>query len=137
MRAVSRSRETGRVTEHYALLKEPHCLGHTQAEKTTVSRWIQSQGLLPYNEMNDKILDIISLKNQVLPGPLDLATSRFCAMALYDLDAFHQNVFEKFLLRGLVSDANTLEQARTDDLALLALGMEAVKQVILKERLVK
>jgi hypothetical protein len=137
MRAVSRSRETGQVMEHYALLREPHCLGHVQAGKTTVSRWIQSQGLLPYNEMNDKILDIISLKNQARPGPLDLTTSRFCAMALYDLDTFRRNIFKNSLLRGLDMDSDALELARTDDLALLALGMEAVKQVLLAEPPVK
>jgi uncharacterized protein len=132
MRAVSRSRETGRITEYFGLLEEPHCLGHVQPEKSTVSEWIHRQGLIPYNEMNDKILEIISLKNRICPGPIDLKTSRFCSMALYDLDSFRRHVFEKSILEDMVLDPNLYEKAESDDSALLMIGMDAVRQMILK-----
>jgi Fe-S-cluster containining protein len=35
-RAITRSRKTGRIQAHFALLKEPHCLGHGQ-DKTRQS----------------------------------------------------------------------------------------------------
>ncbi|MBU4319087.1 MAG: YkgJ family cysteine cluster protein [Proteobacteria bacterium] len=133
MRAVSRSRGSGRLTEYFALLKESHCMGHEQNQESTVSQWIKNQGLLPYNDMNDKLLEVISLKNRICPGPMDVKTSRFCFMALYDLDPFRRHVFEKSILKDMTLDENLLEKARTDDVALLTLGMEAIKQLILKE----
>jgi len=108
-------------------------MGHEQNQESTVSQWIKNQGLLPYNDMNDKLLEVISLKNRICPGPMDVKTSRFCFMALYDLDPFRRHVFEKSILKDMTLDENLLEKARTDDVALLTLGMEAIKQLILKE----
>ena len=42
-RAISRSRRSGRITEHFALLKEPHCRGHLQPRRQTVEAWMASQ----------------------------------------------------------------------------------------------
>ena len=132
-RAISRSRETGKITEYFMLLKEPHCTGHVEDKRQTVEEWMHSQGLSDYNEMNDLLMEIIALKNQLLPGPMDFKASRFFFMACYDLDGFRTQVFEKNLLKDFNTDALLLENAKTDDLALLKMGMAATKQFLLKE----
>ena len=71
-RAISRSRETGRVQEHFALLKEPHCLGHRQNRTGTVQEWVSDQQLDIYLRFNDMLMEIIALKNQAGGEPLDL-----------------------------------------------------------------
>ena len=48
-RAVSRNRETGRITEHFALIREDHCRGFDEGREPTVGEWIAAQG----PELND------------------------------------------------------------------------------------
>ena len=132
-RAIARSRETGTITEYFMRLKEPHCLGHHQDNTQTVEKWMRSQKLEKYNEMNDLLMEIISLKNQLSPGPMDFKTSRFFFMACYDLDAFRIQVFEKNILGDMEADATLLESAKSNDAALLKIGMSAMKQFIMKE----
>jgi uncharacterized protein len=50
------------------LLKEPHCKGFQTGNHQSVKEWIENQGLMIYNEMNDLLMEIISLKNITMPG---------------------------------------------------------------------
>jgi Fe-S-cluster containining protein len=69
-RGVSRSRKTGRLTEHWALIREPHCLGFQNGHPQTVDEWIDDQQIATHNRMNDMMLELISRKNRFRPGPL-------------------------------------------------------------------
>lgn len=123
-RALSRSRETGVTTKHFALIKEPHCRGFVDAEKKTAEKWLAEQGLKEYNEMNDRLMTLISLKNRLLPGPLEPRLVGQFHLALYDLDSFRQAIFEQNLLGGLNVDEKILEKVRSDDVELLKLGLK-------------
>ena len=127
-RAISRSRETGQITEHFAIIKEPHCLGFEQDKTQTVREWIQSQEITAYNELNDMFLEIISLKNRLIPGPLTLRAKHLFHTALYDLDAFRAQIFQN----GLVEDMNLadddLETLGKNDVELLKFGHRYVKE---------
>jgi len=133
-RALSRNRESGEMTEHFALLKEPHCRGFDQEGTQTVAEWIEDQDLAVYNRMNDRMLEIISLKNQHHPEPLDVKSQYLFRLALYDLDEFRVHVFEKGILGDMNPDADILEAARTDDVALLELGMAFIKWELFSEK---
>jgi len=126
-RAVSRSRETGDLSEHYALLKEPHCEGFSAKDAISVDTWIDRQGLAEYNAMNDRLMTLISLKNRLLPGPLEPHQADMWHLALYDLDRFRKAIFDQNLLDGLNVKAETLEKVKTDDVELLKLGLEWVR----------
>jgi hypothetical protein len=127
VRAVSRNRETKALTEHFALLKESHCLGHEQGKTQTVREWIEKQGLLPYNEQNDRLLEIISIKNRLKAGPLDLAFMRMFHLALYDLDTFRKNIFQDGLLSDFAVETALLAAAKQDDAPLLQIGYAWIK----------
>ncbi|MDY6792748.1 MAG: YkgJ family cysteine cluster protein [Thermodesulfobacteriota bacterium] len=129
-RAVSRSRETSQITEHFALLKEPHCRGFEQENTQTVRQWITDQKLAGYNEMNDRLMEIISLKNLTLPGPLDMKSSHLFHLALYDLDRFRIHIFEKGLLDDFNFDSAVLEAVKNDDVELLKLGHRWIKKIL-------
>jgi len=131
-RAISRNRETGKITEHFARLKEPHCLGHEQEEIQTVSAWVEKQGLVPYNEQNDRLMDIIALKNRLIPGPLDLAFGRMFCLAMYDLDTFRRKIFEDGLLSDFSVETRLLADAKKDDTLLLQIGQAWIKSELLK-----
>jgi uncharacterized protein len=127
IRAVSRSRKSGRLSEHFMLLREPHCRGFDQDSPRTVRNWLEDQEVAPYNRMNDRMMEIISLKNSRHPGPLDIPAQHLFSLALYDLDTFRVQVFEKGLIDGISPDPVLMERAATEDLALLAVGIEWVK----------
>lgn len=70
MRMAKRDRITGAVRAEYLLIREPHCRGFEENRELTVSRWMQDQGLLPYNASNDRFLEVLAAKNRIIPGVL-------------------------------------------------------------------
>ncbi len=133
-RAITRSRNTGRVTEHFMLLKEHHCRGFHQNTVQTVVEWIEAQGLVIYNEINDMLMEIISLKNLHVPGPLDTQSQDIFQMALYDVDTFRDNLLKKGWLKGFYHNAECLESIEKNDIELLKLGHRWVKQTLFGAR---
>jgi Fe-S-cluster containining protein len=132
-RLVSRSRETGKVTEYFTIIKEGHCHGFNSENTQTVKDWIKNQGVEVYNKMNDLLLEIISLKNQLMPGMLDLKARHNFHMACYDLDVFRTNVFEKGLLKDYDIDLKTMDSVKKNDEKLLELGFKWVKQKLFED----
>ena len=131
VRAISRNRETGKMTERFMLLTEPHCLGFQAPKEQTVRQWIIDQDIAVYNRINDRLMEIISLKNRLHPGALDLETRRRFYTALYDLDEFRNRLFSQPLANKFEVDPEKLRAAETDDAALLEVGIEYVKKVLL------
>jgi Fe-S-cluster containining protein len=130
MRGIARCRQTGRMNEQFVVLKEPHCRGFDTAKTRTVQQWIADQGIAIYNEINDKLLRIISLKNRRMPGALDLKSRHMFFTALYDLDGFRSQIADNDLLAGCRFDSALVDKALEDDAALLEVGMKWVAQVL-------
>jgi Fe-S-cluster containining protein len=132
VRAISRNRETGKITERFMLLNEPHCLGFNEPKEQTVRQWIKEQGVGADNPINDTLMEIISLKTRLRPGPLDLKSRQLFFWALYDLDNFRNQFFNKGRLNNLDGAPQKMAAAETDDRALLEVAMEWVKQTLFK-----
>lgn len=129
-RGVSRDRKTGVLTEHWALIHEPHCLGFANGAPWTVDTWVADQKIAVHNRMNDMMLDLISLKNQHRPGPLTPAESKRVYTALYDLDVFREILFSTDGQTVTNCDARLLEQARAEDTDLLRVALAWVGQKV-------
>ncbi|MBI5589678.1 MAG: YkgJ family cysteine cluster protein [Deltaproteobacteria bacterium] len=129
-RMLSRSRETGQITIQYGLLVEPHCLGHEQDRQQSVREWIASQGIAPYDAMNDRMMDIISLKNRLIPGALDLKSRHLFSMACYDLDAFRKYLTDNFSHQHLGLNAESWQLLLEDDVELLKFSLNWLKQAL-------
>jgi hypothetical protein len=127
---VARNRQTGKLTEHFMLLKEPHCKGFHTGKHQCVKEWIENQGLMIYNEINDLMMEIISLNNKTIPGPLDLKSRHLFHMACYDIDSFRDKIFNKGLLNPAEYDAALLVKADEDDTALLRISLKWVQKMI-------
>jgi hypothetical protein len=129
LRAATRSRRSGEITERFMVLKEAHCRGFDRGKTQSVEQWIEAQKITFYNEINDKLLGIISLKNRLMPGPLDNKSRRLFYTALYDLDDFRSQI-----ANGLLSDFQTgsdiPDATLEDDVALLKLGMSWIKHAL-------
>jgi Fe-S-cluster containining protein len=130
MRAVSHSRSTGEMTAQFMVLRESHCLGFEEGKTRTPRQWIEEQGLAVYNENNDKLMQIISLKNRLIQGPLDLKSSHLFNTALYDLDNFRLKIQNSGLMDNFHVDSRIMDAALKNDVALLDLGMEWIKCVL-------
>jgi len=126
VRLASRSRETGKISENYFLIKEAHCLGFEEMKDQTVEEWIENQGIDVYNRMNDMLLELISLKNRLLPDPFDGGTMQLIYTAFYDLDRFRSRIAS-----GEIS-VSTGGLKNRDDVRLLKLGIQWVKELIFK-----
>lgn len=129
-RLASRSRETGQITERYALIREPHCKGFREGERRTVRGWIEEQGLPVYNEMNDRLMEIIGLKARCHPQPLDVRERHLFHLAAYDLDAFRRQAVENDLLKDLASLPHGPAVADIDDEALLRFSLDWLKRTL-------
>ncbi|MGD2270187.1 MAG: YkgJ family cysteine cluster protein [Desulfobacterales bacterium] len=132
MRAIARSRKTGAVTEYFTLLKEPLCQGFNQLNVQTVNEWMQNQGLAGYIEMNDLLMEIISLKNCRRPGPLDTRSQSRFQMALYDLDLFKEHLFDQGSREGRLLDSQSLSIMKNDEIELLKFSHRWIKQMLLE-----
>lgn len=126
-RAIKRSRETGQISEYFMLMEEDHCRGFAQNKTQSVREWLINQDADGYNTMNDKLIEIISLKNRVIPGPLDQDSAYAFYLACYDTDNFKDDIFNKNILEGTGVTEDRLEKIKTDDVELLNLGMSWIK----------
>ncbi len=116
-------------TESYFLMKETHCLGFSEGRKWTIHEWKKSQALETYNQMNDLMMDIISLKNRSTKGLLsEIEIDLFC-MACYDLDRFRDFVFEKRLWENSCVAGDFGKPELKDDMALMRFGIEWIKKL--------
>lgn len=130
VRSFTRARGTGSSRVSYYILREPHCRGFEAAREQTVHQWIQDQELSVYNAENDRMIEVISLKNRLHPGPLPADRLASLATALYDLDAFRAQ-----LSLGRIPAAEALREAfpgalEGDDLQLLHAGLAWAKRIL-------
>lgn len=130
MRAVTKSRSTGRTTERYMVIKESHCQGFEEGKTRTLKQWMQDQGVLIYNEINDRLIHIISLKNLLIPGPLEDKSRYLFSMALYNLDEFKSQIQSNGLLSEFDVNPNIVDAALESEVALLDLGMKWIERVL-------
>jgi uncharacterized protein len=126
-RAIARSRETGEIQEYFALIAEDHCKGFGKNNGLTVRQWLDSQRVDLHNQYNDTLLELISLKNRMMPGKLPAYLSDQFYLALYDLDTFRTQIFEQDLLTQYGVPPSVFELIRTSDEALLELGLQWVR----------
>lgn len=126
-RAISRSRETGKITEHYALIKDPVCQGFITKKSITVREWVSDQEMDEYNHHNDRMIELISLKQQLQPGPLDDSQKEKFVMALYNLDLFRAEILTNDLLGEGDSGKEIPELIKSNDIALLDAGMSWIR----------
>ncbi|MFH1981237.1 MAG: YkgJ family cysteine cluster protein [Pseudomonadota bacterium] len=129
-RAISRCRQTGRLSEHFALIREPHCKGFDQPGAQTIGQWLEAQAASADFAVTDGLMDIIQLKNRLRPGPLAPEEMTRCRMALYDMDRFREFINTEPVIAGRPIEAGQWKTAQSDDLALLTLAMAWVRHYL-------
>ena len=126
-RAIARDRVTGDVKEFFALIEEDHCKGFGREGGRTIAQWLHGQKVDGHNQENDKLMALISLKNQIRPGSMAGAESDIFYTALYDMDTFRNQIFVEGLLGDLDVGEKIMAAIKEDDLSLLNFGIAWVK----------
>lgn len=91
---------------------------------------MHNQEIVDYNEINDRLMQIVSLKNRLIPGPLDDKSRHLFNMALYNLDEFKSQIQINGLLDDFDVNAKAMDAALENDVALLNLGMKWIEHVL-------
>jgi uncharacterized protein len=118
-RALRRARSDGRISEHFAVIRESHCRGFEQPATQTVRQWLVDQELAAYHTANDALMDLIALKNQVRPGALAREDRQMVRMALYDIERLRQKALDRALPAMDGDDLNPLPADDRDEAWLL------------------
>ncbi|MBW1649746.1 MAG: YkgJ family cysteine cluster protein [Deltaproteobacteria bacterium] len=129
-RLASRNRETGKITEHFALIKEEHCKGFEQGKEYTPKEWIKNQEAEEYNKINDMLVEIIGIANTVSSASLNSDIKNKFRMICYDLDTFGNDIF-KNNPPDLKPNEDIADIIKTDDAELLKFGLGWLKQLLL------
>jgi hypothetical protein len=110
------------------VIRESHCLGFEEPDEWTVREWRKGQGVDPYDEMNDLLMDIISLKNRTGKAQLTHEENAQFYLACYDLDRFRDAVFKKQLWEAFAVEEGAVKALEEDDVTLMQFGIEWLKK---------
>ena len=91
---------------------------------------MDGQEVALHNLHNDKLMELINLKNKILPGKLEGAQSDQFYLALYDLDEFRRQILDHNLLADLGLPASLFESIKNDDEVLMDFGIGWVKNML-------
>ena len=122
--------------EFYFFIKEPHCLGYNEDNEWTIQTWKEDQGVSHYDEMNKEWKEL-QLRRHPFGKNLDSNKQAQIYTASYDMDRFRRFVFESKFLDVFDIDAEEIEKIRTDDVALMRLGIKYVKYLLMIEETLK
>jgi uncharacterized protein len=125
--------------DFHFLVREDHCQGHCEAHSQTVAQFRDEQGAAPYEDVNRGWIDILMKLSswRSMGGPMGKTPSpqsrQMFFMVSTDVDRFRHFVFESRFLRVYDISDERVELVRTDDVALLRLGFDWLKNVLFNE----
>lgn len=112
--------------DHYrVMVNSAHCLGLMETEQRTVSQWIESQGVMPYTEM-EKAYQAVMPAGFRRGQWLDPGVGKLLFLA-YDLDRFEQFLDDDRIRKFYEIDDELLERVKHDDEALLHLAFRYIR----------
>ncbi len=119
----------------YALVEEPHCLGHQEPRRISVADYRQEQGLQEYDELARGWRQLILKKKSSGPsiGKPSKRSLELFFMVCYDLDRFSQFVASDGFSDIYDLPAQELKDILCDDVALMQFGFRFLRQVLFGE----
>lgn len=119
----------------YALVEEPHCLGHKEPQRISVTDYRKEQGLKEYDELARGWRQLILKKKSSGPsiGKPSKRSLELFFMVCYDIDRFSQFVASEGFSN--IYDLSDVEMRNIlcDDEALMQFGFRFLHQVLFGE----
>lgn len=135
--ALLSMRKQGEATDRdsYALVKEPHCLGHNEPRVITIADYRNEQGLPEYDELARGWRRLILKKKSSGPtiGKPSKRSLQLFFMTCYDVDRFRAFVASDGFNDVYDIAADELEGLRADDVVLMQFGFRFLHQVLFGE----
>jgi Fe-S-cluster containining protein len=112
------------------------CGGLKEGTQWKIQDWLESQGITPYEEMNE-LLSTVTIPLQIHEPAIESPQiSKMVFMSLYNLDRFREFVFQStFLDRFEVEEPERIQKIRQDDTELLKFAFDWIKFGIFGEKL--
>jgi Fe-S-cluster containining protein len=122
-------------TTGYALVKEPHCLGHNEPRPINIEDYRKEQGLVEYDERGRGWRQLILKKKSSGPtvGKPTPRSLQLFFMACYDLDRFREFVSSPSFNELYDLPGDLQDQIRSDEVALMEFGFRLMRQVMFNE----
>jgi len=126
--------------DFYFLVKESYCQGHAEDKSQTVAEFRTEQGVEALDEINRGWIDIMMKMAswRSVGGPnakkVSPQAKKMFFMVSTDVGAFRRFVFETRFLDTYEIDPDIVERLRTDDITLLQLGFDWLKNVLFNEQ---
>lgn len=119
----------------YALVEEPHCLGHQEPRKITVDAYRKEQGLVEYDDLARGWRQLILKKKSSGPsiGKPSKRSLELFFMVCYDIDRFSQFVASDGFSTIYDLPAEELKNILCDDVELMQFGFRFLRQVLFGE----
>ena len=125
--------------DFHFLVRESHCKGHLEAKTQTVAEFRREQGVEAYDQINrgwtDILMKLASWRS--IGGPQGQVptpqTKKMFFMMSTDVDAFRDFVFKTRFLDTYELSPEAVEQLKADDVVLLQLGFDWMKNVLFNE----
>ncbi len=116
--------DTEQGVEFRFIVDQEACHGLREPDEWTVEKWRREQGLLPYDDPDHNLKDVM-LADQLWESKIeDPRMQDMILMALYDSDRFREFVFSSSFLQKFRIDEDIIEKIREDDVALLYFGAQ-------------
>ncbi len=128
-RAVARVEDSDDKKDCYFMARHSHCLGHDESRSWTVREWIQHQGLIEYNQMNDLWVDIDTIfrNNPWGERGINSPALKMAFMACFNIDRFREFVFKSSFLTRFDISEDRIHEVKESDLNLMVLGFDWIK----------
>ncbi len=126
--------------DFYFLVKESHCQGHAEDKSQTVAQFRAEQGVEALDEINRGWIDIMmkmtSWRSVGGPNAKEVSpqAKKMFFMVSTDAGAFRRFVFETRFLETYAIDPEVVEILKTDDIAVLQLGFDWLRNVLFNEQ---
>jgi Fe-S-cluster containining protein len=127
----------GSRREFYFTVKEDHCRGFEQKREWKVSEWVDDQGLIEYNQVNDLLMELYVLKTRGKAVALGPQHVQMFVMACYNLDRFRDFVFRSKFLEKFDLDKDVVATFGKNDLELLKFGVRWLRFALFREPVLK
>jgi len=121
--------------ESYALVQEPHCLGHQEPRRLTIDAYRAEQGLPEYDELARGWRQLILKKKSSGPtiGKPSKRSLQLFFMTCYDVDRFRAFVASDGFSAIYDLPAEELKTILDDDVATMQFGFRFLRQVLYGE----
>jgi Fe-S-cluster containining protein len=117
--------------DFYFMVRESHCLGFHADKEWTVSEWRQDQGVGPYDEVNRGWTDFMLRKKSFgFQADLSEESRAMFFMVSSNVDKLKRFIFESSFLDKYDVGKDTLEQIKTDEVALLNFGFDWLQSAL-------